>query len=302
MLCTQPYVRDPSGKIFKTFDREQFYKGIPFPCGHCLACRIQRRRQWTLRLILESMSYPPELVRFVTLTYNDESLVYDENYNPVLCKHDIVTYIKRLRYYIPSLRYFVGGEYGTKTGRPHYHIILFGVPSVFDSHVTGLWSGTKTDYGFTYIGSYVSIDALSYVAGYVSKKVGFPNRRPKQFREFSLQSRKPPLGFGVLDSIKRQIEKVRDDGLSIPSSLTINGRVLPFDRTIRTALYHYFYRDMDASSDLRTWQTIKDWFSLSDDDVTDYGFGRLANHYIAESKQRNLQIAKRQAIFSQGTL
>lgn len=302
MLCTQPFVRDPSGKIFKTFNSDEFYKGIPFPCGHCLACRIQRRRQWTLRLILESMCYNPDDVRFVTLTYNDESLVYDQFYNPVLCKHDIVTYIKRLRYYIPSLRYFVGGEYGSQSNRPHYHIILFGVSPHADTYVTGLWNGPKTNLGYVYIGDTTSIDALSYVAGYVSKKVGFPNHRPKSFREFSLQSRKPPLGFRVLDTIKSQIERVKKDGFSLPSSLTINGRVLPFDRTIRTALYHYFYRDMDSASDLRTWQTIKTWFSLSDADVNDYGYGRLANHYIYESKQRNLQIKAKQRIFSQGSL
>lgn len=248
------------------------------------------------------MCYAPEDVRFVTLTYNDESLVYDDNYNPVLCKHDVVTYIKRLRYYVPSVRYFIGGEYGSQSNRPHYHIILFGCSPLYDSYVIGLWHGSKTNNGFVYIGEQTSIDALSYVAGYVSKKVGFPTSRRKEFREFSLQSRKPPLGFRVLDTIKQQVERVKNDGLSFPSSLTINGRILPFDRTIRTALYRYFFRDMDAASDLRTWQTVKTWFSLSDDDVNDYGYGRLANHYISQSKQRNLQIKAKQRIFSQGSL
>lgn len=302
MLCTQPYVRDPSGKVFKLFNRDEFYKGVPFPCGHCLACRINRRRKWTLRLILESMCYDPSDIRFVTLTYNDESLPYDEQYRPSLCKHDIVTYLKRLRYYVPGMRYFVGGEYGTKTDRPHYHCILFGCSPLFDSYVTGLWSGPKTNYGFSYIGDSSSIDALQYVAGYVSKKVGFSNRRPKEFREFSLQSRKPPLGFGVLDQLKAQIEKVTSYGNALPTSLTVSGRILPFDRTILNALYHYFYRDMDNNEDAHYWQTIKTFFSLSDNDTADYGYGLLANHYISESKQRNLQIRKRQAIFSQGKL
>lgn len=302
MLCTQPYVRDPSGKVFKQFSKDDFYKGIPFPCGHCLACRINRRRKWTLRLILESMSYAPEDIRFVTLTYNEDSLPYDTRYVPTLCKHDIVTYLKRLRYYVPSMRYFVGGEYGTKTNRPHYHLILFGVSPLFDSYVTGLWSGPKTNYGFSYIGSSASIDALQYVAGYVSKKVGFPNQRPKEFREFSLQSRKPPLGFKVLETIKSNIEKVTSYGHAFPTSLTINGRILPFDRTILNALYRYFYRDMDNSEDSHIWSTISTFFSLSDNDSTDYGYGKLANHFIAESAQRNLQIKKRHAIFSQGNL
>lgn len=300
MLCTQPYIRDPSGKIFKTFDKDQFYKGIPIPCGHCLACRINRRRKWTLRLILESMSYSPEDIRFVTLTYNEESLVYADE--PVLYKKHVVDYIKRLRYYVPKLRYFVGGEYGEKSNRPHYHLILFGVSPLYDPYVVRLWNGPKTNYGLVHIGESASIDALQYVAGYCSKKVGFPNRRPKPFREFSLQSRKPPLGFFVLDTIKRHIEKVTADGHAFPTSLTINGRVLPFDRTILTALYRFFYHDMDASYDYSLWQTISTYFSLSDSDVDDYGYGRLANHFIAESKQRNLQIRKKHLIYNQGSL
>lgn len=37
----------------------------------------------------------------------------------------------RLKYYydkVPQIKYFLAGEYGGKTFRPHYHAIIFGVP------------------------------------------------------------------------------------------------------------------------------------------------------------------------------
>lgn len=303
MLCTQPFIRDPSGKVFKTFNKDEFYKGIPIPCGHCLACRINRRRKWTLRLLLESMCYDPSDVRFLTLTYNDESLHVSTRYGPVLWIDDLVNYIKRLRYYVPNLRYFAGGEYGTKTGRPHYHVILFGCPSVYDSYVTGLWDGLKAYHlGFAYLGDSCTFDALQYVAGYVSKKVGYPSQRPKEFREFSIQSRKPAIGIPILESLKNHIERVTADGHSFPTSLTVNGRILPFDRTIMSALYRYFYRDMDSNEDTHLWSVFKQYFELRNVDIDALGFGKLADHLITESRQRNKQIRARHKLFNQGTL
>ena len=43
--------------------------GQTFPCGRCVACKIQRTSQWTLRLMHELDYHITS--SFVTLTYDD---------------------------------------------------------------------------------------------------------------------------------------------------------------------------------------------------------------------------------------
>jgi hypothetical protein len=86
-------------------------------------CKIAKSREWALRIGHE-LAYHEESV-FATLTYRDEFL-------PPLCsleKRALRNYIKRLRkrYEPKRIRYFASGEYGEENGRPHYHLILFGV-------------------------------------------------------------------------------------------------------------------------------------------------------------------------------
>ena len=82
--------------------------------------------------------------------------------NPIILKKDIQDFLKRVRYYIgnadwmdvtfelnksgtkvrlkrkvskiapkgANLRYFIIGEYGGKTGRPHYHVLIFNLPYI----------------------------------------------------------------------------------------------------------------------------------------------------------------------------
>ena len=135
MLCTNPYVRDPTGKVFVQSVVEQNpdlkVKGIPFPCGQCLACRINRRRVWTNRLLLESLDH--EHNSFITLTYADEFLpISPTKPVPTLCKRDAQLFLKRLRKRLTfPIRYYLCGEYGGLNGRPHYHAILFGFPAAY---------------------------------------------------------------------------------------------------------------------------------------------------------------------------
>lgn len=103
------------------------YGNMTVPCGKCLGCRDDIRKQWVKRLRLEMFSHS---AWFVTLTYNDENL-------PAcgcLVIH-IQKFLKRVRniprdYGVPFLgkfRYFFCSEYGLKHGRAHYHGILYGL-------------------------------------------------------------------------------------------------------------------------------------------------------------------------------
>ena len=48
---------------------------LEIPCGHCIACRIARSREWASRIIHEMVYY--EKTCFLTLTYNDENKPQD---------------------------------------------------------------------------------------------------------------------------------------------------------------------------------------------------------------------------------
>lgn len=191
---------------------------ITIPCGHCIGCRLKYSRIWADRCMAESLYHENNV--FLTLTYDDTHLprpldMISENgekkLSPVspLVKRDLQLFIKRLRKRFPDqkIRYFACGEYGSKSMRPHYHLILFGL-SLSDlellyrndssyqyftsSIISSLWT-----YGFHIITS-VNWETCAYVARYIMKKqygqganiyeeYNFP-------REFTLMSRKPGIG------------------------------------------------------------------------------------------------------------
>ena len=132
------------------------------PCGRCLACRIARSKEWAERCLHELESWKES--SFVTLTYSDEYLPIGGN----LVKSHLQLFIKRLRETIRkdgrSLRYFACGEYGETYGRPHYHIILFGIGIRDKDIVCGVWPQGRVHMGT------VTRDSCQYVSGYVMDK------------------------------------------------------------------------------------------------------------------------------------
>ena len=96
---------------------------LVIPCGKCIGCRAAHAAQWGARCAHEASQHPCN--RFVTLTYDDEHLPP----NGFLAKRDLCLFLKRLRkQHEPNkLRFFAAGEYGETTGRPHYHLLLFGI-------------------------------------------------------------------------------------------------------------------------------------------------------------------------------
>lgn len=93
------------------------------PCGNCAQCRQAHRSAWAFRLDQEALVSVNAL--FVTLTYEDEHLLYVNDDQPVLNYPDLRNYMKRLRKSGLVFKYFAVGEYGEKRGRPHYHVLFF---------------------------------------------------------------------------------------------------------------------------------------------------------------------------------
>ena len=117
----------------------------------------------------------------MTLTYDDEHVPEDGS----LRYADFQKFVKRVRKFIAPerLRYFVAGEYGERTSRPHYHACLFGVDwpdkVVFRGNGDGRTVYTSGaldrlwERGFCSTGE-VAPASARYVAQYVLKKFNDP--------------------------------------------------------------------------------------------------------------------------------
>jgi len=155
--------------------------GITVPCGRCVPCRIKYAREWAYRIMCE-LPYHANAM-FATLTYDDQNLPKDLSVK----KDELASTIKRLRKYVDyKIKYYGAGEYGEKYGRPHYHLILFGIKNEDRELISKAW--TK---GFVHIGN-VTYDSARYVADYVQKKSIWPYLNDKRNPPFCLQSN----GFG----------------------------------------------------------------------------------------------------------
>lgn len=97
---------------------------IPLPCGKCFNCQKSKVSAWSFRLSKEAERCTSAF--FVTLTYNTSFVPLSPHGFMTLCKQDLQNFFKRLRKTQETkLKYYACGEYGTKSNRPHYHIILF---------------------------------------------------------------------------------------------------------------------------------------------------------------------------------
>lgn len=88
-----------------------------------MGCRVARAQAWALRCVHESTLHARNC--FITLTYSPQQLPADGS----LKVEDTQFFWKRLRKRLGSstpIRFFLCGEYGPQTFRPHYHALVFG--------------------------------------------------------------------------------------------------------------------------------------------------------------------------------
>lgn len=242
---------------------------IDYPCGQCLKCRINKRREWTFRLMLEMRAY--DYCYFVTLTYADEYLPnryiwgYKRDGTPKwtgsTCKEDLTNYLKRLRYYAGKLRFYAVAEYGEGKGsRPHYHIIVFsnrdfkikfgkdenGKTIIEDSLFHRSWFNDSIVDIAIIPSSRDCGKVAAYVAGYVVKKLTNYKSLEEEYgklkneTEFSTMSKHPGIGFEQISYITRQLNyhsigpKYTDNDITNDlSGFRYNGKMWPLSRTLK---------------------------------------------------------------------
>lgn len=182
---------------------------VAIPCRHCIGCHLDYARDWANRLLIELKDMKCGI--FLTLTYDNEHLPRTRDGVPTLSKRDIQLFFKRLRKHFADrkIRYYICGEYGPKTLRPHYHAILFGLDlnELKDTRVVqknevgdllyssptlvSIWSN-----GMIGIGE-VNFKTCSYVGRYCLKKHYKQNKAELHgaLPEFTLSSRNPGIGM-----------------------------------------------------------------------------------------------------------
>ncbi len=227
-----------SVKIFKTeyngnFDSMNFENSVnaTLPCGKCIACRLAYSSMWGVRCYLESTLH--RFNYFVTLTYDDKHLPLSELGVATLRKKDMQDFMKRLRRKYDygkdhiGIRFFGAGEYGERTYRPHYHLLLFNLPigdlKLYKKSFSGdLYFNSETlsklwGKGFVVIAELV-YESAAYVAQYSMKK----NTRKDYIElnglepEFLNMSRSPGIARDYFDNHYEDIYS--NDEILVPTN------------------------------------------------------------------------------------
>lgn len=222
-MCTRELTayENPDGgrPIFGFEGVKNGYREIKLPCGKCPECQRDYYTSWATRGSRELSVWESSV--FLTLTYSEENLPKDFS----LKKDDVQRFIKRVKKYFRSskenpIRQIYCGEYGSKTLRPHYHVILFNCDfvdkkrhrtsdqghKIYTSDVlNGLWP-----YGFVEFG-YATPATIAYVFKYVLKRKTRKEREKPLYHEidgityeveheFIEASRNPGIGAHLRDS------------------------------------------------------------------------------------------------------
>lgn len=117
-------------------------------CRKCIPCLARARRDWSNRVEVEWQH--SENAYFVTMTYDEMNVPRCDTGQPTLEPKHISQFLKDIRNAsrirkgsglreVRSPRFYLCGEYGTKTERPHYHVIFFNLPDKVRNRLREIW-------------------------------------------------------------------------------------------------------------------------------------------------------------------
>lgn len=116
-----------------------------------------------------------------------------------------------------KIRFYGVGEYGDKTERPHYHVLLFGYPPCLNGGTQ--YSAVRTSccsscdlirsvWGFGHVGlGSVTHNSVRYVCSYMTKNMRHRHDARLKGREpeFSYKSMRPGIGYPALRELTETI-------------------------------------------------------------------------------------------------
>ncbi|WNK12966.1 MAG: replication initiator protein [Microvirus sp.] len=197
--------------------RHDISRSLLLACGQCVGCRLERSRQWATRCIHEKQFH--EEACFLTISYDDKNLpehrslrhediqlflkrlrqhvvrnLPQSKTKPTKCTPPLQWGAtenqgnkfpfkrRKTKLAINYVRYYMCGEYGDQTRRPHYHMCVYGWRPKDEK----FWSTSRSSIqsriytsatldkiwrlGKIWIGD-VTFESAAYVARYIMKKV-----------------------------------------------------------------------------------------------------------------------------------
>lgn len=208
------------------------------PCGGCIICRKNKGKGWTARILLED-AFNEGFTWFVTLTYDDDHVPKTAQGDLTLAKKQTTQWV-RDQVKEHGFRYYLVGEYGDQTQRPHYHAAIFSPDYTW--HIDELLSKWKrrglTDAHLLQTGS------AAYLAQYTTKRLTAaddPRLEPGQEPEFRTSSRVPAIGLTAIPWIASAYETksgrlILEERGDVERCVRINGRKWPLDSYLLTKL------------------------------------------------------------------
>lgn len=190
---------------------------------------------------------------FLTCTYDDEHHSKLNGGSLDFTHHTL--FLKRLRrnFTTNSIRFYGVGEYGERSGRAHFHYILYGFPTCTGARCKGedrryycqacLIAREAWGKGHILLGD-VTKDSISYVAGYVTKGWTIENSYTSRF----LNGRTPEqarmsqaIGGTAVDAIASQFlaqpefhESFLGETGDVPNIVKTDGQHRPLGRYLRS--------------------------------------------------------------------
>lgn len=160
---------------------------IESACHECWQCRANAINDWVGRNIAETKT--SKACHAVTLTYGRDERGEVDNINAaVLTYSDVQKYLKLLRFNGYPVRYFVTGEFGSKKGRAHWHIMLYWQGKVPPHVLDKNFSEPHWKHGWSFW-TKPGPHAVRYNCKYIQKDMGDAERQGHL-----AMSKKPPLG------------------------------------------------------------------------------------------------------------
>lgn len=220
-MCYKPKLVDVGRFLGLGYPRYKFA-----PCGCCIECRNMRREEYTQRLKHEIMMND-YVASFVTLTYRDDELPLllpkgsavvgkyfgsvPPAYGSTLSRKDLKQFCDKLtkrfrrKYGKLPFKYIAVGEYGDDGHRPHYHLIIVGLPAGERRMVYEAWNKGRVDI------EPVGNGAIRYCLEYIDKQVFGANTLYEEYGDFQ-----PPFALfskGIGESwIQKNINHFDDYG------------------------------------------------------------------------------------------
>lgn len=283
MLCRKPFMK----------------KSMSFGCGQCLPCRLNKRRLWTHRIMLESLVHKE--ASFLTLTYAQVPP------GGTLEPRDLTLFLKKLRKTLGPFRYFAVGEYGDQSWRPHYHLALFGHGTQHSNTILKTWGK-----GHTYTGT-LTLQSAQYVAGYVTKKMTSKNdpRLSGLYPEFARMSLRPGIGAPAVSCLAEALSNKNGWDLitntgDVPSVLAHGRRKLPLGRYLRTRLRNAMNFENTGAQDNRdeVWKKSAEMQALYANYLLDQSSGKPSfSVQLQEEEDQIVRIMTNKfKIWNRGTL